>query len=207
MALTAYSTGDVSLDLLRGLATDLRPHLELQVDEHQRFFKSLEPPSFVSFLANAPWWLQAFGAYSALYVAELVREAAKDTWKSRAKIASKIHTVSGAPLRLFSGALSRIRIHLKPHASLSIGLPIPDDSFGAQLHLEGSEQHLIEAQIALFVHHLPGLVKLIESEHLDSGRAFGPIQLRLLADGSLQVGWLDPKTETECQRILPLDAT
>jgi len=134
-----------------------------------------------------------------------VREAAKDTWKKRAKIASKVQAATASRFRAFAAALSKIRIHLKPRASLRIGLPIPDDFFGAQLYLDGAELHLIEAQIALFVHHLPALMNLIQTEHLDAGRAFGPIQLRLLADGSLQVGWLDAKTEQECHRTLPID--
>jgi hypothetical protein len=206
LSLTVHSTGDVSLDLLRGLASELEPDIRLHVEERQHFFRSIEPPSYISFLADASWWIKVFGGMAALYVAELVREAAKETWKSRAKIASKMQEVSTRPLRGFAKALSKTRVQLKPHARIKIGLPVPDDFFAAQLLLEGPEQDLVEAQIALFVYHLPALIKLIKSERLDSGGAFGAIQLQLLEDGSLEVRWLNPEIEKECQRILSLDA-
>ena len=75
----ALSTADISLDYLRQLSSELGPEFGLDVDERQVVFKSAHPPSWIVFFADADWWIKALTAYAGLYVAEIVKEAGKQT--------------------------------------------------------------------------------------------------------------------------------
>ena len=55
----------------------------------------------------------------------------------------------------------------------------------------------------MFVHHLPALAMLLETEGITSGAASGWIGLTLLADGSLEVSWFDKKTLDRVSRVIP----
>src|SRR5688500_6001625 len=94
------STADVPLDSVRDLASDLGTDIPTEVDESQIFMRSTEPPSWVSLLADADMWVKLLGAYAALFVAELVKEAAKDTWRNRGKAVAAAILVRGQLRRL-----------------------------------------------------------------------------------------------------------
>src|ERR1017187_10008870 len=75
-------TKDVSLEDLRKLSTELGSDFEIEIDEMPRSYKSAVPPSWVRCYAENSWWIKGLGAYAAIYVAEIVTEAAKNTWKN-----------------------------------------------------------------------------------------------------------------------------
>ena len=131
------STSDVQLGVLRELVGDLAPEIELEVDDRQLFMKSTEPPSWITFLADADWWVKALAAYAALYIAELVREAAKDTWKNRAKAISGL-AAAGNQIRQLAESMAHLRARLAPGLGSSLVYPFqksigpPASSFWAQ---------------------------------------------------------------------------
>ena len=200
----ALSTSDVPLESLRELSLDLSPDLELEVDERQIELRAVEPPSWVTFLANGDWWLKAFAAYSALYVAEIVKEAAKGTWKNRGKALTAVRAATTGIKKLAAG-IAKLRQRLSPRTRIAMGLPIPDDYFATSLDLLGSDPDDLAFQIALFVHHLPGLTTLIESEGLQQGRVLGAMRLKLQQDASLEVSWMDKDSFTQHRKVLPLE--
>lgn len=200
------STSDVDLDMLQALSMELEPELSLEVSDQQFFFKSVEPPSWILFLAEAPWWLKALAAYSSLYVGELVKEAAKETWKSRAKVIGGVGAATRGALITFAANLGGLRQRIARKTDLFLGLPFPDDYFCTMLRIEGKRAAEFEAQIALFVHHLPALLRLIESERLSKSTVAGGISLRLLDNSGLEVRWQDNMTHDVHTMVLPLDA-
>ena len=200
------STSDVDLDILRALSLELDAELPLEVSDRQIFLKSAEPPSWILFLAEVPWWLKALGAYSALYVGELVKEAAKETWKARAKVIGGAGAATRGVLTAFAASLGRLRQKIVRRTDLFVGLPFPDDYFCSRLRIEGESAAEFEAQIALFVHHLPALLRLIESEGLSESTVAAVISLRLLDNSGLEVRWQDNTTHDVHTIVLPLDA-
>jgi hypothetical protein len=52
LTMKVTSTGDVSLDVLSELVPDLSPEIDLEVERAQYQFRTLEPPSFVTFLGS-----------------------------------------------------------------------------------------------------------------------------------------------------------
>jgi hypothetical protein len=196
------STSDISLEILRGLNTDLDADFRLEVDQRQFFMKSVEPPSWVSFLEQLDWWVQILGAGAAIFVAELIKEAAKDTWKNRGKIVSSTLTL-GNKVKQLATALSKLRHQLPRRMDIAIGIPEPDDHFSTSIELEGDDVDELAVQIALFVHHLPALKELMKEEKLDKRTVAGGISLRLEPDASLRVWWQDNGTLDPRERILP----
>lgn len=192
-----FSTIDVSLDSLRELGAELVPDLELDVEEGQALFMSAEPPSWVALLEHADLWLKVFGG---LYVAELVKEAAKETWKNRAKIA----TAAGNQVRKLADGIANLRHRLARRTRIEIGLPTPDEFYSTRLEIEGSDPADMAIQIALFVHYLPAVCAVIKSDGLDRGNAAGGIKLTLGADASLEMRWQDNKTLAEARRVFTI---
>ena len=84
----AYSTADIPLEELHKLSDELGPHFQMQVDEGEMFHKGGISPSWVMFFAHPDWLTQMLELSAGLYVAEIIKEAGKDTWKNRKKIAS-----------------------------------------------------------------------------------------------------------------------
>lgn len=187
------STSDVPLSLLHEWASELDAGFETAVDQGQVHLRSTEAPSWVTFLAEASWWSQLLAAYAALYVAEIVKEAAKDTWRGRAKA---LGAAKGAGSRLWelAKAVADLRRRVGAPTTLSIGLPVPNEFFGTRLTLEGSEPDELLPQLALFVHHLPALSRFISEAGLADGRVATGLSLRLRDDGALLVSWHDRQT-------------
>ncbi|HEX6284826.1 MAG TPA: hypothetical protein VFZ71_08125, partial [Pyrinomonadaceae bacterium] len=139
---------------------------------------------------------------AALYVAEIVKEAGKDTWKHRAKALSA--AVAAANLiKRFGTALASLRRRLPSRTRIEIALPIPDDYFCTRVELIGTDADDLAIQTALFVHHLPALVELMRDEQLDRRNVAGGISLTLLPDASLHVRWQDSDTLREHTRTVP----
>lgn len=200
----AQSTDDVSIESLEIIAEELSTNFLLEVDRQQFSLRSTDPPSWVTFIADANWWTKIMAAYAAIYVSEIVKEAGKDTWKNHAKFVSQgiaaINTI-----KRFGISLSNLRKQLPSKTRIEIALPIPEEYFCTRLELAGTDGDELALQTALFVKCLPALNALISDENLNGQTMAGGISLRLLPDGSLHVRWQDNKTLSEHTRTIPLN--
>lgn len=166
--------------------------------------RSAEPPSWIQLFAEAPWWVQALSAYAAVYVAEIVKGAGKETWQNRAKIAS---TVAGTMNRIarFAFSLIKLKSAAKARTKLVLGLPVPDDHFGVRFELIGQDEDVLATEIALFVNYIPAIEQLIEAEGLSEGQVTGAIILVVTDDASLRVTWMDRECLEVQERLLRLE--
>jgi hypothetical protein len=203
MPVKVVSTSDVDLGVLRALGEDLAPGVELEVDDRQIFMRSAEPPSWITFLAEADWWVKALTAYAALYIAEIVKGAAKDTWANRARAISGL-AAAGNQIRRLAVSMASLRARLAPRTRIEVGIPFPEEHWPARLQLSGSDAHEIALQLALFVHHLPALQTFILIKGLNSSRVAAGMSLTLLTDGSLEVSWQDGESLSRQQHVLTL---
>jgi hypothetical protein len=200
--MNALATDDIDPALLMRMREELSPDVEMQLDPRVIGLRSVEPPSWVQFFAEAPWWGKALGAYAALYVAEIVKEAGKETWKQRARVAQAVISSTNG-LAKFAASLARLRRDLPVRSRLVLGLPVPDDYFGVRFELKGRDEELMAAEIALFVRHVSGIQALIESEALKE-RVTGAVWLTLLERGAMSVSWMDNDSLTIQERVLEL---
>lgn len=199
----ALATSDIDPRVLASLRDELSPDLELVLDKYSISLKSVEPPSWIQFFAEGQWWLSALSAYAALYVAELVKEAGKETWKNRTKIV-RTSAAAGDKVLKLAKALSKMRASLPARSKLVLGLPVPDDYFGIRYELVAREADLMASEIAMFVSYIPRIEELVESESLGNGNVTGPLMLTVCDDLSLKVTWMNRKSLTVEERTLCL---
>jgi hypothetical protein len=196
------STADVPLIALKELASLLPTRWKAEVDEAQMFFKSMEVPSWVSVVAHAPWWAQFLAASASLYVSGLISEAGKDTWKNRGKIAAAARRVPSAVAEL-ANFITSARASGSSKTFVTLGIPFADQYNTASLKLDYASPEVLEFSIALFVHHLPALQALLQSEGLIESPPVGGMQLEFGDDCSMLITWMDRESLHSCQRILP----
>lgn len=202
----ALATSDIDPNVLESLRHELSPDLELVLDKRSIMLRSAEPPSLIQFFAEGQWWLKALGAYAALYVAEIVKEAGKETWKNRTKIL-RVSVAAGDKILKFARALTKMRESLPVRSKLVLGLPVPDEYFGVRYELVAREADLMASEIALFVSYIPQIEKLVVSEGLRKGNVTGPLMLTTCDDLTLKVTWMDRKSLTIEERALcPVEA-
>lgn len=157
------------------------------------FFKSLDAPSWVRLIAELSWWQQGLAASATLYVAELLKEAAKDTWKSRAKAAA-VAGRAAQQVKQLAAAVWRLKSRLSSRTEVVVCIPEPDEYFGAQFSLHLDDQSVAELELALFVHHLPTVSRLISEYKAMGVTAATGYFLELQDNASLLVWWFDSKT-------------
>jgi hypothetical protein len=198
------STEDVSIDLLRDLAADLKPDLDLEVDERQLVFRAFDAPSWITFVTHLDWWVQLLAGYGALYIAEIVKEAAKETWKNRATTIEAAGHTAVVVIRRMADAIARLRSELPARTKVALGLPIPSEHIPTQFDLVGSDLDELFLQILVFAIHQDRLSKLIETEILGGDGSLGPLLLKLLDDNSLEVTWIGKESESLHTKLLAL---
>jgi len=200
----AIATWDVPEEALRQFRDELRPDFDLDIDCGRVALLSMEPPSWIHFIAQADWWIQGLAAYSALYIAEIVKEAAKDTWKARAKIITTTVGV-GNKIRRLAESFMSLRSRLSNRTDLVIGLSTPDEHFGTQITLAAVDTDELSAEIALFIHYIPAVLALIDAEGLIDRKPATGVFLTLLSTGALQIVWFDGVTLQKHERVLLLN--
>lgn len=199
----ALSTKDVPLERLREFGEDLGPEFEFEIKEGRIVLLSAEPPSWIHLIADSSWWVSLFSAAAALYVAEIVKEAAKESWKNRAKV---VAVVVGATnkVRLFAEKIVRLKQKLPERTEVVLALPVPNDYFGVRLALSTQDPDLLAVQISLFVTHMPALVEVIWNEKLDGSRVANGLFLELLENGDLKVVWFNRESLEREELVIPL---
>jgi hypothetical protein len=197
------ATADIPAPLLAALVADLEPLGSVRVDGRRFYFKSIDPPSWVALLELPSTWIQILGPSAAIFLGELLKEAAKDTWRNKAAIARALALPVSAPLRAAAIALARFRGSAQARTSVDVGFPVPDEHFGTRLRLEGREPDTIALELALFVRQ-SGAIERILREAEESGDApIGQVILRLQRDGAVEIIWAGGESLEEQVRRLP----
>ena len=198
------ATSDVSSEPLDEFATQFADTYHGDPPELGRVaLLSMDPPSWVRLIAELSWWQQALAASAALYVAELVKEAAKETWQSRAKVvAAAVKAATG--VKTFAAAVWSLRARVPARTELLVCLPDPNEHFGVQLSLTAQDHAVAELEVALFVHHLPAVSRLLENHKVAGIRAVSGYFLELRVDGSLYVHWFDAKSMERNEQLISL---
>lgn len=86
------STEDISEVILNEFARLAELPADVEICDQHFIMRSAEPPSWISLIAESSWWVKLFAGAAALYTAELVKEAAKETWKNRVDIYKRLGT-------------------------------------------------------------------------------------------------------------------
>ena len=177
---------NVNAAAIDGLVADLRDSVGVDPKTNSIFLRSLDPPSWVAFLAEASWWQAALGGTASLALANLIGEATRDLYRA---IASRLKKPS--PLDELASCLRRFSRD-NPKTGLVIGIRTHDQFNGTTLPIKCDAE--IESRIAVFVHHVPHLIELMEKEGV-LDKVIGGVYLRLYDNGALGVRWLEEGEE------------
>lgn len=204
MTLNLLATDDIPEQSLQRLRDSLR-NVDSVSSEGRMCFRSIEAPSWVRLIGEASWWVQLFAGISALYVAELVKEAGKETWKSRARLVSA--AINGArKLKELSVALFQFKGQAVDRTEIVVALPEPHEYFGTQLRITGGSAEEIEVELALFLHYLPAFKNLMKS-HQDSGDRTATGYFMELSDaGDLHIFWFDHDSLKRCEATISFNS-
>ena len=196
------ATEDVPDDRLAMLASDLRELVPVDVDEARTSYKSVEPPSWIALLEEVPTWAAILGPSAAVFLNELLKEAAKDTYRNKSVISRALARPIVAPLRAAASAITRFR-KSRERTQILVGVPAPDQYFGTRLRLEGQDEDSIAMELAFFINHAGGIQAALDDVQRDGQRVIGQITLTLLPDGSMQAQWMDGDAEIRTTKFRP----
>jgi hypothetical protein len=196
------ATEDVPDDRLAMLASDLRELVPVDVDEARTGYKSVEPPSWIALLERIPTWAAILGPSAAVFLNELLKEAAKDTYRNKAAIGRALAKPVVAPLRAAASAITRFR-KSRERTQIQVGVPAPDEYFGTRLRLEGQDEDSIAVELALFIKHAGGIQAVLDDVQRDGKHVIGQITLTLLPDGTMQAQWMDGDAEIRTTKFPP----
>ena len=105
-------------------------------DSSTKSLRSAEPPSWIQFLADLLSWSTVIKVPATVFLAELAKEAAKDTWKNKERIAKALKQQGVEPLLKLSRALFKYCRASPRKTSVIIGFPFPDEDFGTGIAVE-----------------------------------------------------------------------
>lgn len=192
--LIIQSTLDVPEESIEKFCVAIQADFSIEKPHQGRIGQfSAAPPSWINVISNASWWQQLLGLAATAYIVEIAREAAKDTWKSKARVLRAAVGTANAVAE-FATRLSGLKKQVPSRTELAIALPEPDDYFTAKLVLTASDPDVLTLEIALFVHHLSGLSSLIERNRTEGEMPQVGYFLQLTGNGDLLVSWMNPTT-------------
>jgi hypothetical protein len=160
MLITA--TIDVPDGQLNQLASDLSSVTQIEVSESRRFFKAAAAPSWIALLSDPPAWIALLGVPVTIFLGELIKEAAKDSWRNKQRVGRVLAQPVLLPLRSLASSLARFRSEVPERTEIEVGFPIPDAYFGTRLSLSGHETEEFAFELAVFVHHTSAIQHLLK---------------------------------------------
>jgi hypothetical protein len=194
------STEDLPLVLLKSVFAE-PPWVEIvEVEDRQMCFRSVSPPSWMTFVATLQWWQALLGAGLGVVATTVLTEASKDAWKHKARIGKAINSGTVALLDLAKKIVTLQGLG-QSHTKVLVGIPMPNEFFPAVMEVKGTTPEEIELKIAQFCLHASGIQTLLEEGRLDP---IGSPVMELCDDGDLAIKWMDRKTLEERSVLLSL---
>jgi hypothetical protein len=187
------TAGPVDRDAVNRFVQDIQTVMPV-TDIRSAQFRSAQSPEFVQLLSDAAQWFDPLKVAVTVFLSQLAKEAAKDVWKHKTKIAIALKDVAVTPLRVISSSISRLLIS-RPRGTLhiTIGLPWPDNYFGAWMDITTSDEQQIAWIVANFVIHAERIQQAIQNEMNGDRRPSGAVSLTFQDDGSFLLRWMDSK--------------
>lgn len=196
------SSSDISIHELKKLTDMLPTEWRAEVSEEHFFMRSMDVPSWITFAAKAPWWVQCLGGAATVYVSSIISEAGKDTWKNRKEILYAVDKVS-VPIEKLADLIVNAIATASPKTFAVLAIALGQGFHNISLKLDYQSQDELEFQIALFVYHVPTIEALIKAQQLNDSNTVGGIFLEFGAnDYSLLASWLDRESLERREVIL-----
>ena len=172
------------------MVEDLGPVLKVDKVMHLQG-RSVDPPTIVQLVGDLSQWLLPLKIAVSIFLAQLAKEAAKDAWKNKSRIAEVLKEQACKPLKVLASAVASTKRRMGiANFRITIGLSIPDDIFGTVLLVEDNDEELIALLIAQFVDQLKDIEAIVKKEMSGPNSPVGQVSLLVQRDGSILVRWM-----------------
>ncbi len=147
--------------------------------------KSVDPVSTIKLLGDAAEWL-LLSVPATVYLSTLAKHAADATWS---KLAAVKQSTDVRPLTDVAATLTMAAKSVEGETKIVIGINIPDNKNGTELHIQSIRPEDMEYNLASFIYHVENLSIIMQGE-MEAGRiTHGPAFIELRDDGTLSVKW------------------
>lgn len=202
------SSSQVQLGRLRELAAELPGDWNLEVDDAQFFMKSGAASPWITILGSAPTWVQILGTGAGLVIGGGLAAMGKHAYENIDKLPKAVANAAEQS----TWAITKFAIFISQAAKkaasesavVSLAVPIGDSGIKANLVIDAFALHEIELLVALFVHHIPGMLKVVEERGIKGDGRTGDVTLMIDSEYSLLMSWFDRKAVEQHQVFLPI---
>ncbi len=195
-------TLDVPEEAREALKAEAAPVLRID-DGREVVLLSADPPSFIRVLADAIDWTLPLKAAAGVFLSQLAKNMADDLWKNKADIAKAMGSAAAFPIRKLLGAFEKAREISRKSTTFAVGVPVPDDYFGATVTVPMNSTEDSAVTLAIFVHHAQEIEHTLQ-QHLSGGhKIVGPVQVRSEPNGSVLLVWMDRDSLSTVEVRLP----
>jgi hypothetical protein len=188
-ALWLTAAADIPDPILGELSTSLSAVVPVE-DGGRVVMLSAEPPQFIQILGDALTWTNALKAASAIYLGQLAKNAADDTWKHKRAIFDGLKSGVARPLAVVVQALRDVRTKLRARSSVVVGLNVPQSAFGAVFATESADEAELAWHLAQFVLRVDRIQAVIDAEMKGEQAPLGRVHLAIQPDGAILVRWV-----------------
>jgi len=172
-------------------------------DVHEVVLLSADIHSFMKVLADALDWTLPFKAAVGIFLTELAKNMADDLWKNKVEIAKALGSAAAFPIRKLIGAIAKAREISGERTTFAVGVPVPDDHYGATVTLLVDSTEDSAVTFAIFVHHSQEIERTLKRYISAGSRIVGPVRIRPEPDGSVVLLWMDRVSQSAVQVRLP----
>ena len=171
-------TIDIPQEVREALKSEAAPLVQIE-DVREVVLLSADPPSFIKILAEAMDWSLPLKAAVGIFLSQLAKNAAEDLWKNKVNVAKALASTAASPIRKLVGAFMKVSGFSAKPLTLAIGIPLPDDRFGAAVTLPVNSTEDLAVTLAIFVYHAQEIEHSLQKQFsagkksLDPSR-FGP---------------------------------
>ena len=127
--------------------------------------KSVDPVSTIKLLGDAAEWL-LLSVPATVYLSTLAKHAADATWS---KLAAVKQSTDVRPFTDVAATLTMAAKSVEGGTKIVIGINIPDNKNGTELHIQSIRPEDIEYNLASFIYHVENLSIIIQGE-MEAGR-------------------------------------
>lgn len=181
-------TQDIPPDVEASIAAGWREIAFVDEVRH-KLMRSVLPPSWIAVITGHTELQLALGAEAIVFLTEIVKEAAKATWRSRITIAKALRSAAVWPLRRAAEVLWEAHENAPRHPSIVISLTVAEYTAASCKLSTGSLEDLA-LELALFVRLAPRLAAELKAIEESGERAVGDYIIELREDGTAIITWM-----------------
>ena len=155
--------------------------------------RDASPPSILELMASAAVWTPLVIAATA-FLKKIAENAADEAWTNRRQIASWLTAQAVRPFQKLCELFGEMRDASGDNSHVCVGIPLPDQYFGATLKLDDIGAEEMAVKLAIFIAHTEEIEVAVYSLLEGEDAPLGPVSILVAGDGTLSLAWMGGDT-------------